>query len=143
MTEPPDNDNARHRRPGLAHTRPPEPTRIPRWLIYIAGPLGAEPDWQANTDRAIEAADTLSTLSENILCYVPHAMGVRWQQTRPRSYGWWMLHARAMVARSDALLRLPGLSPGADREVLWAATLGVPVFRELEPLLAWVRGGGQ
>jgi hypothetical protein len=37
-----------------------------------------------------------------------------------------------MLARCDALLRLPGESPGADREVKRARELWIPVYGLLE-----------
>jgi hypothetical protein len=43
------------------------------------------------------------------------------------SYEDWMAHALSLVAHSDVLIRLPGQSSGADREVAWAEKLGIPV----------------
>lgn len=40
----------------------------------------------------------------------------------------------AVLERCDAVLRLPGESPGADREVHYAISLGKPVYYGLEEL---------
>ena len=42
------------------------------------------------------------------------------------------------VAWCDALIRLPGKSPGADREVEWAEELNKPVFHTWADLLEWL-----
>ena len=42
----------------------------------------------------------------------------------------------AWVAVSDAVLRLPGDSTGADKEVALAREKGIPVFHSLDELLA-------
>jgi hypothetical protein len=40
--------------------------------------------------------------------------------------------------RCDALLRLPGDSPGADEEVKMASELGLPVLTGLDAALVWL-----
>jgi hypothetical protein len=39
------------------------------------------------------------------------------------------------VSVADAVLRLPGTSPGADREVALALSLGIPVYYDIEEML--------
>jgi hypothetical protein len=41
------------------------------------------------------------------------------------------------VRRCDAVLRLPGASSGADREVALAERLGLPVFGSVDEVLTW------
>lgn len=53
----------------------------------------------------------------------------------------WLDMDFAWVAVSDAVLRLPGESKGADMEVAFAAERGVPVFYSIEGLLAHFQGG--
>ena len=43
---------------------------------------------------------------------------------------------RAWLECSDIVLRLPGESPGADREVAYALELGKPVYEGIDALLA-------
>jgi hypothetical protein len=38
------------------------------------------------------------------------------------------------LAKCDAVLRLPGASSGADREVEYAQKLGIPVFYSIEEI---------
>lgn len=41
------------------------------------------------------------------------------------------------VERSDAVLRLPGASTGADMEVCHATAWGIPVFHSVAEVIAW------
>jgi hypothetical protein len=54
----------------------------------------------------------------------------------------WYAAGVALVSRCDAVLRLPGASRGADMEEAEAVRLGIPVFRDIDSVLAWsaVRG---
>jgi hypothetical protein len=45
------------------------------------------------------------------------------------------------VARSDAVLRLPGESRGADAEVAEAERNGIPVFYAVEDVIGWSQRG--
>jgi len=49
----------------------------------------------------------------------------------------WLGVDLAWVAVADAVLRLPGESIGADREVAEARRLGIPVFDSVEAVVAW------
>ena len=53
----------------------------------------------------------------------------------------WLDMDFAWVAVSDAVLRLPGDSKGADMEVEFATKNGVPVFYSIEGLTAHFQGG--
>jgi hypothetical protein len=44
------------------------------------------------------------------------------------------------VAVSHAVLRLPGESSGADKEVALAGSLGIPVFDSVDAVVAWLKG---
>lgn len=61
------------------------------------------------------------------LCHYLHGV-------RACDYEEWMRFDFVWLERSDALLRLPGLSPGAEREVLRMLQLERPVFHSLEAL---------
>lgn len=52
----------------------------------------------------------------------------------------WLEMDLAWVEVSDAVLRLPGISTGADGEVAHAEKLGIPVFTDIEVLKAFFRG---
>ena len=49
----------------------------------------------------------------------------------------WMGVDLPWVEVSDAVLRLPGESTGADLEVTHAIKCGIPVFYDIEELIAW------
>ena len=51
------------------------------------------------------------------------------------SWSTWIEIAQPWVAASDAVLRLPGESEGADREVAHAQSLGIPVFVYIDRLI--------
>lgn len=60
------------------------------------------------------------------------------------SHADWLAVDLAWVAVSDAVLRLPGESTGADIEMAEALRLGIPVFTSIPDLLgtAWAFGTG-
>lgn len=82
-------------------------------LIYIAGPLGAEADWDANVREACRLAEVVSELGFAVV--VPHCF-VEWHRRFPADYETWIQRDLRLVECSDLVLRLPGISPGADRE---------------------------
>lgn len=47
----------------------------------------------------------------------------------------------AWLERCDALLRVPGPSAGADREVAHARERGLPTFFTVDGVIDWARGG--
>jgi len=53
----------------------------------------------------------------------------------PHDYEVWMAVGLAWLRTCDAVLRLPGESPGADREVEVARILEIPVFYSVEELV--------
>lgn len=53
-------------------------------------------------------------------------------------YDKWLDWCFEMLEGCQALLRLPGESSGADREVAIAKQLGIPVFYSVEELYKWI-----
>jgi hypothetical protein len=104
-------------------TSPSSPRR-PR--IYVAGPYSTG-DQATNLFRAIEVADFLLVLGA--APYLPH-LTHHWDQRCPHLYEIWMQLGLAWVEASDALYRIHGFSPGADREEARAVELGLPVLRD-------------
>lgn len=70
--------------------------------------------------------------------YVPHySYFVDREGTHGRGrYEQWISLDKSWISTCQALLRLPGPSKGADREVAWAKEIGVPVFKTIKDLLA-------
>lgn len=100
--------------------------------VYVAGPLTCG-DLMGNVRRAIEAADILRRRGYAPFC--PH-LNVLAEVVCPAPYEAWMDLDFAWLEKCDALVRLPGESPGADREVTFAEEHGIPVFRGVHSFLA-------
>jgi nucleoside 2-deoxyribosyltransferase len=102
--------------------------------VYLAGPISSDP--MGGTRAAVLAAAELD--DRGFACFVPHR-SVLDQMIKPREYESWMRVDFAWLARCDALLRLPGESSGADREMVEAERLGIPVFQSRAALLEWAK----
>ncbi len=98
--------------------------------VYVAGPYTSG-DPCVNTRDAIAAGNLL--LDAGYAPFVPH-LSHFWHTCTPRTYEDWMALDLAWVVVADALLRLPGPSKGADREVAAAIGAGVPVFYSIQDL---------
>lgn len=100
-------------------------------LIYIAGPYsGAEP--LDNVINAINAAETIA--KAGYTPYVPH-LNHYWDVFHKHNYEFWMDQGSNFLSFCDALVRLPGESPGADREVEEAKALGLHIYMGVDALL--------
>lgn len=104
-------------------------------LVYVAAPYSA-PDPVANTNAAIQVA---ANLLDTGLCapIVPH-LTLLFHLVTPRPYEVWLDYDLEVLARCDALLRLPGQSSGADGEVAFALEQDIPVFTTIGGLLIWL-----
>jgi len=58
----------------------------------------------------------------------------------PRPYEFWLELDNHFLPLCEAVLRLPGHSSGADKEVHLAQTLGIPVFTEMGDLVKHFEG---
>jgi hypothetical protein len=101
-----------------------------RIRVYVAGPYTSDPE--GNTRRAIAMGTLL--MDCGFAPFIPH-LNHYWHAIDPRPYEEWLEYDLSWVAVSEALLRLPGESPGADREVDYANRAGIPVFETLELLV--------
>ena len=97
--------------------------------IYIAGPYS--PDPEANTLAAIAAGDQL--LRMGYVPFIPH-LSHYWDAQHPHPYDVWLDWCLEWVKCCDAVLRLPGESPGADVECELAYGLDIPVFHSIAQL---------
>lgn len=107
-------------------------TRIgPITHVFIAGPL-THGDQAANVRAAMDAAQAL--MEAGLYPYLPH---LSWfsHLASPQPYEEWLSLSLGWLKRCDAVLRLPGYSPGAERECSMATFLGIPVFRDFSALL--------
>ena len=107
--------------------------RVPRCVcVYVAGPI-SKGDMFLNVRAGVLAGEELRAAGFHP--FVPH-LSALWQMIYPVDYEGWMRLDFAWVERCDALLRLPGESSGADREVAHAEAHGVPVFYDVAALRA-------
>ena len=108
-----------------------------RSWVYIAAPLTpsveAHTSLRWNLSVVFSCADFL--LAFGYVPFVPHALYL-WEEYSPKGYERWMALDFEYLSGCDALLRLPGVSPGADREEAYARENGIPVFTNLEDLTA-------
>jgi hypothetical protein len=102
--------------------------------VYVAGPFtpGPTTTTAGNVAEAIRVADEL--LGLGYAPYIPH-LDFLWNLVRPRAYEERLALDFVWIIVCDALLRFPGESPGADREVEVARRLGIPVYFSIEELL--------
>jgi len=106
-----------------------------RPLVYIAGPY-AHPDPVANTHNAVKMADGLHATGL-VTCVVPH-LSLLWHAISPQPPEHWYDYDLAILARCDALYRIPGPSTGADHEVAFAEDRArIPVFHAQTDLIDW------
>jgi len=99
--------------------------------VYISSPY-SQGSTTYNVRLAIEAADTL--LLAGFAPFVPH-LNFAWDIVHPHSYHTWLDWCLSWVPACDCLLRIPGLSPGADIEMKLAKALEIPVYGTMCELL--------
>jgi hypothetical protein len=127
---------------GLRYEPAAEPARA---MVYIAGPL-THGDPTENAGKAFVTAGWLMKEADRIGLpmgtFIPHAY-LACEAVFPRPYEAWMASCDIVLQRCDALFRLPGFSPGSDREEAKARELGIPVFKhtiaEATQMLAYLR----
>ena len=101
--------------------------------VYIAGPISGSHILN-NVKKGMRVASAV--MEAGMHFYLPHMM---WHINRifPKRYEAWMDEDFHWILKCDCLLRMPGDSPGADREVAFAIANGLPVFHALEDLIYW------
>lgn len=105
--------------------------------VYVAGPI-SQGDPMANCRLAIQVGFDLMDLG--YAPYVPHYSYFvdPDSATGKGRYKQWLELDHAWIRVCHALLRIPGESKGADREVKWAQELGIPVFYDIFTLTSEV-----
>jgi hypothetical protein len=98
--------------------------------VYVSGPYSADPE--RSIQAAIQAADQLLTAGHAPL--VPH-LKHPWIQTTDHPYEAWLNLDLSWLQAADAVLRIPGHSPGADHETALAHQLGIPVHHTIDNLI--------
>lgn len=103
--------------------------RRPRF-VYLAAPYSSDPN--ANTRVALRHADEL--IRNGFSPFVPHLCHF-WDMLHPGDYDHWFDYVSSWIDRVDALVVVPGGSPGVVREIEIAKEKGVPVYTREEFLL--------
>lgn len=98
--------------------------------VYIASPY-TKGDVAQNVRVQLDAADKLMSMG---FCPIVPLFTHFQHLHRPRPYEDWMRTDEEKVRRCDVLLRLPGESSGADREVRLAESIGIPVVHSFNEL---------
>lgn len=101
--------------------------------VYIASAY-TKGDCAANVRSSLDAFAQLLKLG-----FAPHSplLSHFVQITHPFDYETWMKLDMHWLAHCDAVLRLPGESAGAERELQEARKLKIPIFRDIETLTYW------
>ncbi len=108
-----------------------------RKRIYISGPLTSSGnDWK-NVDAAIVV--TRELIEAGFAPFCPH-LSLHVDPIGEYPHDTWMQVDLPWVAVSDAMIRMPGESKGADIEEDHAATIGVPVFGSVAELVEHFAG---
>lgn len=96
---------------------------VTRPVLYVAGPYTSG-DPAENVHRAVKLA---TYLMDSGLAWplVPHLSHL-WHLISPRPYSDWIALDQALLERCDGLIRLPGVSTGADGETDWCDDHDVP-----------------
>jgi len=92
--------------------------------IYVAGPYS-----QGNVNRNVAQAMAVGmrVMDAGHVPFVPH-LSHFWDVTCPRDYETWMRWCLEWLRQCEALVRIAGPSSGADREVVCAREMKIPVF---------------
>lgn len=104
---------------------------IKRYRIYVAGPV-TKGNYLENMRMAIEVANRL--IERGHFPFVPHLYDLI-NFLYPMEYGVIFEQVSSWVDVCHILLRLPGESKGADREVDKAYDLGIPVYYGLQEFM--------
>lgn len=111
-------------------------------VVYLSGPISnggtATPDKiKENVLNSQESHARLmlagfAVINPILTAHIDSMFDIEWDV--------WLTADLRLVEISDIVLRLPGASKGADREVEHAEKLGKPVFQTVEGCLTWKRG---
>jgi hypothetical protein len=99
--------------------------------IYIAGPY-SKGDPVKNTADVIRTADYLAMRGHKP--YVPH-LTLFWHFMIQHDIQFWYDLDLAWLGKCDCLLRLPGESSGADKEIEFAEHYKMPVYHSIAECL--------
>jgi len=100
--------------------------------VYIAGPY-TRGDVALNVRNAIEVANVI--MNAGHCPFVPHLTHF-WHLVCPRPYEEWLKLDMEWLSSCDCVIRLPGISLGADRELELAKIFDLPIYHSAQEFLA-------
>jgi hypothetical protein len=106
-------------------------SKLRKELVYVAGPITKGP-FDEHLREAIRAGDLI--MAKGHAAIVPQ-LSMLWQYVSPHTWQEWLEMDEIIITRCNYLLRMPGESAGADREMAFARGCGIPVYTELTDLL--------
>ena len=98
---------------------------------YVAAPY-SKGVIAENVRNAVRAGDEL--WAAGIYPFIPHLTHL-WELISPKDYEEWLRWDFFWLDKCDALLRLPGISPGANREMDRMEANGKPVFYAVKDVI--------
>lgn len=110
-------------------------------MVYISGPITGSGNLHRNIQNGIDVWAELIDLGFAPFC--PHMNDFGFYVAKPFSWNVIIEVDLAILAKADALLRLPGKSKGADLEVNEAFKMEIPVFYNTPELIAYFKRRGQ
>lgn len=103
-----------------------------RLRVYIAGPY-TKGDTILNIREAILAGEKLR--ARGFCPFIPHLTAF-WHIIAPSPYDEWLDLDNQWIPCCDVLLRIPGLSSGANKEVALARSLSMMVYTDINVLIS-------
>lgn len=97
--------------------------------IYLAGPISSNPE--KNLDIALDVSNQVIDKGHNP--YMPN-YNYYLNAKKVRDYELWMKLDDEWLRQCEAIYRIPGESPGADREMVVAREIGLLVIGHLDDL---------
>jgi hypothetical protein len=92
--------------------------------VYIASPYTIG-DPVENVRKSLEMAERVIQNGDlpfcPLLCHL-------WHLCAPKPYQYWLEYSMNWLRQCDFVIRMPGESEGADKEVALARELGIPVM---------------
>lgn len=96
--------------------------------IYIAGPY-TQGNKEDNVQIALDAAEII--VAKGHVPFIPRLTHY-WDLAHTHGYEFWLKYDIEWLSVCSGLCRLPGFSPGADREVGYALSHGIIVYNGLD-----------
>jgi hypothetical protein len=112
-----------HLVPAFGPSDEPKFTKRKLW-VYVAGPM-TQGNSYFNVRVAVQYGEQLR--KKGYIPIIPHLSAFWSMIGSDATYEDWMTLDFELISRCDVLLRIPGYSPGADREVEFAKSSRIPV----------------